>query len=240
MENKELDYSRHYQNWHKDSSEHIDKMIRFYQEGAIPYLPKDRNLKILDIGCGMGFLMMALEKAGYMNCIGIDVDKSQVESCQQKNLNVIQVKDTFAFLNERPEEFDVITAFDVIEHIPVELQIEFVRKAFAAIRKSGQFIVTTPNANSILASRNRYIDYTHHCLFTEVSLDFVLYNGGFNSITVHPFEYVVFNSTIKSLLHKLMFKFFRTLRRLQMMAEIGLTWGKKVPLSFNLLAVAQK
>ena len=240
MENKDLDYSRHYQNWHKDSPEHIEKMIRFYETGVVPYLPKDRSLKILDIGCGMGFLLMALQKAGYANSMGIDVDKSQVESCRMKNLNVIQVSDTFSFLKEHAEEFDIVTAFDVIEHIPVGVQIDFVRNAFTSIKKGGQFIVTTPNANSVIASRNRYIDYTHHCLFTEISLDFVLYNGGFRAITVYPFEYVFFNSTLKSLVHKLIFRFFRFFRRLQMMAEIGSTWGKKVPLSFNLLAVAQK
>jgi SAM-dependent methyltransferase len=215
-------------------------MIRFYEAGVVSYLPEDRSLKILDIGCGMGFLLLALQKAGYANSMGIDVDKSQVESCRRKNLNVIQVSDTFSFLKEHAEEFDVVTAFDVLEHIPVGLQIDFIRNAFISIKKGGLFIVTTPNANSVIASRNRYIDYTHHCLFTEISLDFVLYNGGFRSIAVYPFEYVSFNATLKSLAHKLIFRFFRFFRRLQMMAEIGTTWGKKVPLSFNLLAVAQK
>jgi 2-polyprenyl-3-methyl-5-hydroxy-6-metoxy-1,4-benzoquinol methylase len=236
----DIDYSRHYSNWHKDTQEHIESTRKFYESKILPYFPPDKSVAILDIGCGMGFLLNALSYAGYKNIFGIDVDESQVKSCQQKGLNVSLVKDTVAYLKENSGRFDVIAAFDVLEHIPPQAQILFIHAVHSALKVGGVFIASVPNATSVLASRNRYLDYTHYVMFTEVSLDFVLYNAGFRKITIHPMEYVRFSFTVTSLIHFLLLKFFRTMRRLEMMAELGTTWGKKVPLSFNLISVAEK
>jgi cyclopropane fatty-acyl-phospholipid synthase-like methyltransferase len=236
----EIDYSRHYLNWHSDSPEHMEKMRLFYEKRMLPYFPPDRNVKILDIGCGMGFLLNALKGAGYINISGIDVDEHQVMSCRKKGLDVTRTSDTAGFLEEHAGEFDVITAFDVLEHIPPDHQIAFVRSVSTALKTKGVFMATVPNATSALASRNRYIDYTHHVLFTEVSLDFVLYNGGFRNIGIRPMEYVIYSFSLKSIIHRLMLGFFRGWRRMEMIAELGTTWGKRVPLTFNLLAIAMK
>ena len=48
----------------------------------------------------------------------------------------------------------------------------------------GKVILTVPNANSPLAARWRYIDFTHHCSFTEHSLNFVLGSAGFGDIRI--------------------------------------------------------
>lgn len=215
-------------------------MIDFYRKSAITYFPAEKNLRILDIGCGMGFLLLALKEAGYTDIKGIDADESQVKACNENGLNVIHAGDSFEFLRQQKGQFDVISAFDLIEHIPVNLQIEFVNLVFEALTEEGKFILTTPNANSFLASRNRYLDFTHHCLFTEVSLDFVLYNGGFNNIKICPFEYVQHTNTVKSIVHKVLLKTFRFFRRLELISEIGTKVGKKVPLSFNLIGIATK
>lgn len=240
MEDITIDYSRHYANWHQNSPEHIGKMIRLYQKTVLPYFPAEKTARILDIGCGMGFLMLALKKAGYANVYGIEVDAKQVEFCKQNGLDVWLVTDTVAFLKDSSGQYDVISAFDVLEHVPPQKQISFVHAVASALPSGGTFILSVPNATSALASRNRYIDYTHHVLFTEVSLDFVLYNAGFRNITIFPLDYVTFSFSIKSFLHRLLLGYFRLYRRLEMIAELGTTWGKKVPLTFNLLGIAKK
>ncbi len=240
MESETLDYSRHFLNWHNDSPEHVAKMVRYYRQKIIPLLPHGKDLRILDIGCGMGFFLKALAESGYTRISGIDSDASQVASCKAKGLDVELTQDSFGYLEANAGQFDLITAFDVIEHIPPPVQVTFARKVFTGLSAAGIFVLTTPNATSFLASRNRYVDYTHHALFTEVSLDFVLYNGGFRQIRVEPMEYVTFPFSVKSFLHRILFSFFRGLRRLQYMAELGTEWGRKIPLSFNLIAFAGK
>ena len=240
MHNTSLDYSRHYKNWHADTEEHIKKMNLLYSRIIHEYFPKEKSSTILDIGCGMGFLMLSLKQNGYNFVRGIDTDNKQVESCKQKGLDAFHVFDTLEFLAGKHDQYDVITAFDVLEHIPAAGQIDFVKAVFAAIKPGGCFILTVPNANSVLASRNRYLDYTHHVLFTEVSLDFVLYNGGFREIKIMPLDYLIPSPSIRSFLHRVLLRYFRLRRRLEMMAELGTTWGKKIPLSFNIIGKAIK
>jgi len=204
MESANIDYSRHYKNWHSDTEEHINKMNVLYSKIIAGHFPSGKNISILDIGCGMGFLMIALKRSGYQFVSGIDTDDQQVRSCRQKDLDVTLVRDSTNFLKENTGKYDL------------------------------------PNANSALASRNRYIDHTHHVLFTEVSLDFVLYNGGFSDIEIKPLDYIIPAASLKSLLHRVLLRYFRFRRRLEMIAELGTTWGKKIPLSFNILGKAIK
>src|SRR5688572_29499803 len=127
MESPNIDYSRHYKNWHSDTAEHINKMNVLYSKIIAGHFPPDKNISILDVGCGMGFLMVALKRSGYQFISGIDTDDQQVQSCRQKNLDVTLVKDSSDFLKEHTGKYDMITAFDVLEHIPASGQIDFVK-----------------------------------------------------------------------------------------------------------------
>ena len=168
------------------------------------------------------------------------MDEQQVRSCQEKKLNVSLVQDTITYLNNGLSKYDIITAFDVLEHIPSSEQIIFLKAINNALSPGGLVILTVPNANSVLASRNRYIDYTHHVLFTEVSLDFVLYNAGFKEINIQPLDYIIPSASIKNIIQRVLLRYFRMRRRLEMMAELGAVWGKRIPLSFNIIAKAKK
>lgn len=236
----EIDYTRHYRNWHSDSESHINQMTSFYQKRIIPRFNLDKNATLLDIGCGMGFLLLALKKENYKNIQGIDIDEGQVASCREKGLNVELVKDSIAYLNQNEGKFNFITAFDVLEHIPPEAQIEFIKAIHKALAPGGSFMCSVPNASSVLGNRNRYIDYTHWVTFTEISLDFVLYNGGFKQIEIQEMDFVFFSLSPMKLLHWLLFKWVRLLRKMTFIAELGVQQGKSVPLSFNLIGRATK
>ena len=48
----------------------------------------DKNIEILDIGCGTGFSMEYLKSLGYRNIDGIDPSREMVKIAKQKKLNV--------------------------------------------------------------------------------------------------------------------------------------------------------
>jgi SAM-dependent methyltransferase len=239
-----IDYGRIYRKWHSDTPEHVATMRAYYQRILGPHLPADRRAPILDVGCGMGFASIAVKALGFSAVLGVDSDSSQVASCKAKGLDVVQTEDTLAWLRERPGAFGAILALDLIEHIPVDAQLEFVRAVAGALTATGRLICTVPNANSILASRYRYICWTHRCSFTEHSLDFLLYNGGFGTIDVREVDVIQRPPRWwwpgSGGRHWWAFRFFRLWRRLQMMAELGPSQGRSVPLSLNLLCVADK
>lgn len=247
---KELDYTRYYQKWHSDNPKHIASMKGLYCKLLERYLPDDKDISILDVGCGMGFSILALNHLGYKTTEGIDVDEGQVKSCKSKGLTVSLVEDSISYLSQRPNQYDLILALDVIEHIPHMAQLDFACAVQSALRQNGKFICTVPNANSGLASRWRYNDWTHHISFTEHSLDFLLFNAGFEEIYVHPTEFfdvpkfklisrqLIKKSFWKSIIHWELLQLVRTLRRAEMLAELGWEQGRAVPLSLNILATA--
>jgi SAM-dependent methyltransferase len=240
-----IDYSYHYRKWHRDSPEHLANMAEYYKGFLGPHLPADRSVRILDVGCGMGMCLQALVKMGYSQVEGVDMDPGQVASGRAKGLKVDLTADTSAWLRERAGQFDIVLATDVIEHIPLIHQIEFLRGVYTALKPGGSFLCTTPNASSTLASRYRFIDWTHTCIFTEHSLDFVLHHGGFESIKILPADILLQRPALWFLpvggsRHYWAFKLVRFWRRFQLMAELGPQQGREVLISLNLLAIATK
>lgn len=235
-DNHPFNYGLHYSKWHNDSKEHQIKMINMYENMIKHQLPKDKKSRILDIGCGMGFLMLTLKKLGYQNVKGIEISKEQADSCLRKNLDVTLTDDSISTLTANQEWFDIIFCMDVLEHIPINQQIPFVSAIFAALKPGGKFVCTVPNANSTLASRWRYIDWTHVTSFTEHSIDFLLKNTGFEKTDIRPSDPFVEE---KTLLQKVILKFTRWFRRMEMIAELG-EEGKDIPLSVNLLVTGYK
>lgn len=239
-----IDYTHYYRKWHDDSDAHRAAMISYSRNLLESRLPADKNAKVLDVGCGMGFALLALRELGFPNLSGVESDSGQAKSCQAKNLDVTLADDTIEFLKQHAGTYDLIICLDVIEHIPVAIQLAFVHALAGALRSGGKLICTVPNANSALAARWRYNDWTHAASFTEHSLDFLLYNGGFTDIQVAGHE---FNRRPKNVWlpvggarHWWAFRFFRLFRRLEMMAELGPGQGRTVPLSLNLIATANK
>lgn len=175
------DYNTYYSRLHGNSDAYYAAMERSYRGMLAHNLPRNRNVRILDVGCGTGFLLHALRCAGYGNCQGVDVDRSQVEVAKSRSLPVDQVAadSVGAWLLERPGLFDVIFLMDVLEHVPKAGQIGLLRAIYRALRPGGRLICQVPNAMWPLACVNRYVDWTHECLFTLESLSFVLEGAGF-------------------------------------------------------------
>ena len=176
------DYSIHYQRFHNDTETHAREMAEWlgiYLKGD---LPEDRSLPALDVGCGFGFALRALRESGFSDVQGIEVSEHQAEIARRGGFEVPVVADSAAYLRKHRGCFGLILLLDVLEHVPVPAQIELARAIREALRPSGRVIVTVPNANSPLAARWRYIDFTHYSSFTEHSLFFVLSNAGFGKI----------------------------------------------------------
>ena len=72
--------------------------------------------KILEIGCSGGPLINFLKHSGFMNIYGIDISVDAINLCKKKGLTNVAVMDG-AKTQFKNEEFDVIIASDILEHI---------------------------------------------------------------------------------------------------------------------------
>src|SRR6185312_8922679 len=110
---RNLDYSIHYARYHPDSTEHVEQMIDFFTGLLCPMLPTDRQSRIIDIGCGYGFALLALKRLGFHEVNGIDIDPQQAQRARNYGLNVDFVADAAQWLEKQTAQFSVAILCDV-------------------------------------------------------------------------------------------------------------------------------
>jgi 2-polyprenyl-3-methyl-5-hydroxy-6-metoxy-1,4-benzoquinol methylase len=146
-----------------------------------PWLPTDRQARILDFGCGWGHQLLGLWCAGYRNLEGVEISPEQARIAQagiggRARIYCIDGRD---LLKDKKRAYDLITLNDVIEHVPPSSALPLLRSLWEAMDAGGRLVVRTPNSSSLLASYSRYIDVTHVAGYTEWSLMQLLDESGF-------------------------------------------------------------
>ena len=136
--------------------------------------------KVLDLGCGTGFLLRWLADQPNLVPVGVDASPGQLAVAADRLPQVeIVCRDGLDYLREHPETFDGIFCIDVLEHVPGDdLLLEWVETAVAALTPGGFFVCRTPNAANLMAAHARYMDLTHQRCFTSASILQLLAAGG--------------------------------------------------------------
>lgn len=107
----------------------FDHLIRHY---GIP-----EGFRALDLGCKYGDLVCLLRKRN-VNIIGLDINKKAIEDGKRKfNLaeDVLLHGDARNLSQFKPESFDIVVAYGVLEHIP-EFEKVFAN-VFRILKKGG-------------------------------------------------------------------------------------------------------
>ncbi len=130
-----------------------------------------KNNMVLDVGCGYGFVIESLIKKGY-NAYGLEPSKSRAATIR-KNLELpILNIDPFGPVPVNHHCYDIITLFQVLEHIT--RPVEFLQWLSNFRKKGTKLIIEVPNLNNYLMSFHKpYQDFywqrahvTYYCLQT--------------------------------------------------------------------------
>jgi 2-polyprenyl-3-methyl-5-hydroxy-6-metoxy-1,4-benzoquinol methylase len=158
-----------------------------YEEWYYNCLPKDKTVRILDIGCGDGKFLFFLQQKGYQKIEGLELSAPQANEAR-KNVNcpIHVVDDTESFLFGKTNTYQIITMNDVLEHIPKKETVRFLKAVLEAIRPGGIAVINVPQVSGFTGLYCRYNDFTHQTLFTEMSLKQVLFSAGFTNVKFIP------------------------------------------------------
>ena len=105
---------------------------------------KEKTLRILDIGAGIGEVLSVFNDNGH-NCEAIEVNSSAIGHLKNIGINVFE--DSF-YNYKSNEKFDVIMAWGVIEHVTNPTL--FLEKVYSLLNTSGVFVSEVPHAQSLL------------------------------------------------------------------------------------------
>jgi SAM-dependent methyltransferase len=112
--------------------------------GIVYLMPDKRSSNILDVGCGTGAFpsMLKLRGTEIPFAVGVDLYLPYLRQCKDKGLYDDVVLCDARCIPFREGSFDVLLAIDVIEHLPKEDGLNFLRQLEKlAVR---QVILTTP------------------------------------------------------------------------------------------------
>jgi SAM-dependent methyltransferase len=106
---------------------------------VLDHLPLPAGARILDAGCGSG--RMLDELADYGRVSGIDVSEMAAEAARARGHGDVRVGPLEA-LPWEDDSFDLVTAFDVIEHTPDDRAT--LRELRRVTRPGGSALITVP------------------------------------------------------------------------------------------------
>lgn len=117
---------------------------------VLSFVKKTSNVRILDVGCSDGFLILYTTKMG-LESIGLDISKDLLKKAKErfgnKGLCFLGVVADAAHLPFKEESFSTIFCLDVLEHLPDEDNC--LKEVYRALERRGDVIITTPCATSM-------------------------------------------------------------------------------------------
>ena len=149
---------------HQKSYERIRKyrMKRFGKERLDLVLKFKKKGNLVDIGCGNGWFLEVAKKNFVVS--GVELNNSLLNFTSKKlkipvyrKINLLKDKD-----------FDVITLFDVIEH--VSKPMDYLKKVSKKLKKGGIILIYTPNKDSLAFS---YLRENHQLFNAPIHITYL-------------------------------------------------------------------
>ncbi len=160
----------------------VEEHIRINQPEVIrrmalleQFLNKDKEMKILEIGCSSGFMLLALRGKGH-KVFGVEPSGGFVNFLKEKNIEVFS---DFSQVKKSGIVFDLIIHYYVLEHIHKPL--EFLKGYLSLIGTGARMIFEVPNVKDPLVSLYKvpafdrfYWSVAHNWYFSPESMSYVL------------------------------------------------------------------
>lgn len=149
--------------------------------------------RMLDVGCAVGFFLDEARRQGWQP-EGLDVSNFAVDYART-HFDLPARAGSFTGMEFAPESFDLVTMWDVIEHVPDPKA--YIQRAAAVLRPGGLLALATPDIESLPArlAGKRWVGYKlseeHVYYFSRRTLAKMLEEAGFEVVEAqHVGKYV--------------------------------------------------
>jgi len=193
-----------YKSYEQDSLD-LDEKSPFFNDHVSRYLwagEMAKDLDVLDCASGKGYGSYILSKKA-KNVVGIDLNENSLEiarSTFSKISDHLLYKQQSVFDASKLGKFDLIVAFEIIEHIQPEETDSFLADMKKALTPGGKLVLSTPNHDVVWKSKV-YIPEFHINNFKAVELKQKL-EEFFDSVTMlGPINNIIFNYDFFNLRH---------------------------------------
>lgn len=154
-------------------------LLRF--ESIKKYQPSG---KLFDLGVGWGHFLLAGQQLGY-DVYGIEISKNPyIYAKEDLKLPVDHID--FFDMQKPNESFDLITMWDVLEHIDVANA--FVEKCARLTKKGGYIVIQVPQIDSFFAKRQKekwnMMSIDHVNYFSKNTITYLLNKYGYEVIEI--------------------------------------------------------
>jgi len=149
---KDMDYY-----WAEDIYKNEEESIGGWVEKELDKIERyEKGGKLLDLGCSFGYLIERASARGW-EVAGIEISRKVVEKYLKDRAGTLNVfNGTLEEAGYADGEFDVVTMFDVIEHL--ENPAGTIDEVGRVLRPGGLLVVETPREESLFK-------LVAHCLF---------------------------------------------------------------------------
>jgi len=185
--NDELSRAYHVADY--DSADEAADAAAAYMLAMRPVLQGIANKgRALEIGTGTGVLLDHLQRAGFLEVIGVEPSSAAIAAAPEYRKAWIR-QGMFDEHDFEPQSFDLICCFMTLEHVRDPKAIA--DSVFRMLRPGGIFVTVTHNyrslVNRLLGRRSPIIDIEHMQIFSDKSIHYLFDTTGLETVSVKTF-----------------------------------------------------
>lgn len=143
--------------------------------------------RVLDLGCASGTFVCLAQQAGWQ-ATGLDPSRWLIDRGRARCPGATFVASTLEEASFQGNSFDVITLWDVLEHVPSPLQT--LQRVRSWLAPGGSLFLSVPNAGSVVARlmRSRWVLLLreHLWYFSPQTVSLLLSQIGFEVVQTRP------------------------------------------------------
>jgi SAM-dependent methyltransferase len=166
--------------------EEINNLAETYMAVVSPILKKiPKGSKILEIGCGNGFVLERIYHLGYKNVFGVEPSRDAVNKAGSKIQKKVKVSMLKSGLFPR-NSFDFIFFFQTFDHVPNPNQ--FLKECLRLLKPNGYILTFNHNVDSLssklLKEKSPIVDIEHTFLYSFETIRKIFENNRFVVIKI--------------------------------------------------------